>query len=109
MFIISHHSTHLTDKTKVTLAVGHFDALLQLCFLPSQPLFLVCPQVVSAHFPPAQALDFIVAILEVLVSGNEACAMAAGQWLLAILQDCVGALEAQVILTKTFARLSHQC
>ncbi|XP_015276327.1 PREDICTED: maestro heat-like repeat-containing protein family member 2B [Gekko japonicus] len=64
-------------------------------------------KVVSAYFPPDQALDFIEAILEELVSGNEMCAVAAGSWLLTILQDCGGAMEAQVstILDIFYSRL----
>ncbi|XP_077180159.1 maestro heat-like repeat-containing protein family member 2B isoform X2 [Paroedura picta] len=53
-------------------------------------------KVVSAYFPPDQALDFIEDILEDLVSGNEMCAAAAGHWLLTILKECGGAMEAQV-------------
>ncbi|XP_063147138.1 maestro heat-like repeat-containing protein family member 2B [Candoia aspera] len=53
-------------------------------------------KVVSAHFPPDQALDFIEAILEDLVSGNKMCAIAAGHWLLTILQDCGGAMEGKI-------------
>ncbi|XP_048340633.1 maestro heat-like repeat-containing protein family member 2B [Sphaerodactylus townsendi] len=64
-------------------------------------------KVVSAHFPPDQALDFIEDILEELVSGNRMCATAAGSWLLTILQDCGGAMEAQVskILDVFYSRL----
>lgn len=53
---------------------------------------------VSAYFPPDQGLDFVEGILEVLVSGNKMCAIAAGHWLLTILQDCGNAMEGQVIL-----------
>ncbi|XP_060117466.1 LOW QUALITY PROTEIN: maestro heat-like repeat-containing protein family member 2B [Heteronotia binoei] len=64
-------------------------------------------KVVSACFPPDQALDFIEAILEELVSGNEMCAVAAGYWLLTILQDRGDAMEAQVskILDVFYSRL----
>ncbi|XP_053143152.1 maestro heat-like repeat-containing protein family member 2B isoform X3 [Hemicordylus capensis] len=53
-------------------------------------------KVVSAYFPAEQALDFIEAILEDLVSGNEMCAIAAGRWLLILLQDCGAAMKAQI-------------
>ncbi|KAL7992788.1 hypothetical protein Chor_017044 [Crotalus horridus] len=56
--------------------------------------FLVA--VVSAYFPPDQGLDFVQGILEVLVSGNKMCAIAAGHWLLTILQDCGNAMEGQI-------------
>nr|XP_056707128.1 maestro heat-like repeat-containing protein family member 2B [Euleptes europaea] len=64
-------------------------------------------KVVSAYFPPGQALDFVEDILGELVSGNERCATAAGSWLLTILQDCGGAMEAQVskILDVFYSRL----
>ncbi|XP_062974241.1 maestro heat-like repeat-containing protein family member 2B [Elgaria multicarinata webbii] len=64
-------------------------------------------KMVSAYFPPDQALDFIEAILEDLVSGNEKCAIAAGRWLLTLLQDCGKALEAQIsaILDIFYSRL----
>ncbi|XP_061468810.1 maestro heat-like repeat-containing protein family member 2B [Rhineura floridana] len=64
-------------------------------------------KVVSAHFPPTQALDFIEAILEDLVSGNKMCAAAAGRWLLTILQDSGDTMEAQVseILDIFYSRL----
>ncbi|XP_044292202.1 maestro heat-like repeat-containing protein family member 2B [Varanus komodoensis] len=64
-------------------------------------------KVASAYFPPDQALAFIEAILEDLVSGHEKCAVAAGRWLLTLLQDCGGALEAQipVILDVFYSRL----
>lgn len=55
---------------------------------------------VSAYFPPDQGLDFVASILEVLVSGNKMCAIAAGQWLLIILQDCGNAMEGQVMLCQ---------
>ncbi|KAM3855849.1 maestro heat-like repeat-containing protein family member 2B [Vipera latastei] len=53
-------------------------------------------KVVSAYFPPDQGLDFVEGILEVLVSGNKMCAIAAGHWLLTILQDCGNAMEGQI-------------
>ncbi|XP_054827888.1 maestro heat-like repeat-containing protein family member 2B [Eublepharis macularius] len=64
-------------------------------------------KVVSAYFPPDQALDFIEDILEELVSGNKMCAIAAGYWLLTILQDCGAMMEAQVskILDVFYSRL----
>ncbi|XP_026526051.1 maestro heat-like repeat-containing protein family member 2B [Notechis scutatus] len=53
-------------------------------------------KVVSAYFPPDQGLDFVKSILEVLVSGNKMCAIAAGHWLLTILQDCGNAMEGKI-------------
>ncbi|XP_070589108.1 maestro heat-like repeat-containing protein family member 2B [Erythrolamprus reginae] len=53
-------------------------------------------KVVSAYFPPDQGLDFVKSILEVLVSGNKVCVVAAGHWLLTILQDCGNSMKGQI-------------
>ncbi|XP_053221929.1 maestro heat-like repeat-containing protein family member 2B [Podarcis raffonei] len=103
---------HIQAQSKVT--AEEEEEMLSACRdlkaeVPSSLFEASCrmAKVVSVHFPPDQALDFIEVILEDLVSGNEMCATAAGRWLLTILWDSGDAMGAQVseILDIFYSRL----
>nr|XP_008119031.1 PREDICTED: maestro heat-like repeat-containing protein family member 2B isoform X1 [Anolis carolinensis] len=103
---------YIQAKSKVTYAEEEemFSAYAELQGDVSSDLFNASTRmakVISVYFPSDQALDFIEAILEDLVSGNQMCAMAAGHWLLTILQDCGDGMEAQIsaILDVFYSRL----
>nr|XP_034996903.1 maestro heat-like repeat-containing protein family member 2B [Zootoca vivipara] len=103
---------HIQAQSKVT--AEEKEEMLAACHdlkgdVPSALFEASCrmAKVVSMHFPPDQALDFIEVILEDLVSGNEMCAISAGRWLLTILWDSGDAMGAQVseILDIFYSRL----
>ncbi|XP_042299808.1 maestro heat-like repeat-containing protein family member 2B [Sceloporus undulatus] len=103
---------YIQAKSRVTYADEKeiFSAYIDLQGDVSSDLFKASTRmakVVSAYLPSDQALDFIEAILEDLVSGNQMCATAAGHWLLTILQDCGNMLESQIseILDVFYSRL----